>query len=206
MTHPSSVEDLEAALRFFVLVKRAKSKLNPASTYLSNIISDIELLVGANAIVAQAEIVHAKGDLDVVRPVLERMRKSWEALEEALEAVEEHGVNRLWTLLALQTHPWTLIVVDKGATAEHRIRTSNRLSAYASEDPGLWNVMWPSSLTSPWEELDPTASADLRGLVGVAPACQNIDTFCYSKKKLEPLIILTHRRLSQFWNTHPPLY
>jgi mitofusin len=86
-----SFEDLEAALRSFVLVKRAKSKLNPASTYLSNLILDIELLVGANAIVAQAEIAHAKGDLDAVRPVLERMKNSREALEEALEAVEEQG-------------------------------------------------------------------------------------------------------------------
>ena len=86
-----SFEDLEASLRSFVLVKRAKSKLNPASTYLSNLLSDIELLVGANAIVAQAEIVHAKGDLDAVRPVLERMKNSREALEEALEAVEEQG-------------------------------------------------------------------------------------------------------------------
>ena len=88
--HPS-FEGLETSLRSFVLVKRSKSKLNPASTYLSNLLSDIELLVGANAIVAQAEIAHAKGDLDAVRPVLERMKNSREALEEALEAVEEQG-------------------------------------------------------------------------------------------------------------------
>jgi mitofusin len=88
-----SFEELEASLRSFVLVKRAKSKLNPASTYLSNLLSDIELLVGANAIVAQAEIAHAKGDLDAVRPVLERMKNSREALEEALEAVEEQGAS-----------------------------------------------------------------------------------------------------------------
>lgn len=86
-----SFEDLEASLRSFVLVKRSKSKLNPASTYLSNLLSDVELLVGANAIVAQAEIVHAKGDLDAARPVLERMKNSREALEESLEAVEEQG-------------------------------------------------------------------------------------------------------------------
>ena len=84
-------EDLEAALRSFVLVKRAKSKLNPASTYLSNLLSDIELLVGANAIQAQAEIARAKGDLDVALPVLERMKSSREALEDALEVVEEQG-------------------------------------------------------------------------------------------------------------------
>jgi mitofusin len=86
-----SFEGLEASLRSFVLVKRAKSKLNPASTYLSNLLSDIELLVGANAIVAQAEIVHAKGNLDAARPVLERMKNNREALEEALESVEEQG-------------------------------------------------------------------------------------------------------------------
>ena len=84
-------EDLEASLRSFVLVKRAKSKLNPASTYLSNLLSDIELLVGANAILAQAEIVRAKGDLDAALPVLERMKSSREVLEDALEAVEEQG-------------------------------------------------------------------------------------------------------------------
>lgn len=84
-------EDLEAALRSFVLFKRAKSKLNPVSTYLSNLLSDIELLVGANAIVAQEEVVRAKGDLDSARPVLERMTSNREVLEDALEAVEEHG-------------------------------------------------------------------------------------------------------------------
>lgn len=86
-------EDLETSLRSFVLVKRAKSKLNPASTYLSNLLSDIELLVGANAILAQAEILRAKGDLDAALPVLERMKRSREALENALEAVEEQGVH-----------------------------------------------------------------------------------------------------------------
>ena len=86
-----SFEDVEAALPSFVLVKRVKSKFNPASAYLSNLITDIELFVGANFIVAQAEIAHAKGDLDAVRPILERMKNSWQALEEALETVEEQG-------------------------------------------------------------------------------------------------------------------
>ena len=56
-------------------------------------LSDIELLVGANAIVAQAEIVRAKSDLDAARPVLERMKNSREVLEDALEAVEEQGAH-----------------------------------------------------------------------------------------------------------------
>ena len=86
-----SFEDLETALRSFVLGRRAKSKLNPASTYLSNLLSDIELLVGANAIVAQEEIVRAKSDLDAARPVLERIKSNHQILEDALEAVEEQG-------------------------------------------------------------------------------------------------------------------
>jgi len=51
-----SFEDLKAAIRSFVLVKGAKSKLNPVSTYLSHLLSDIELLVNANVIVAQEEM------------------------------------------------------------------------------------------------------------------------------------------------------
>jgi mitofusin len=86
-----SFEDLEASLRSFVLGKRAKSKLYPAATYLSNLLSDIELLVGANAIVAQEEIMRAKGDLNAALPVLERMKCSRQVLEDALEAVEEQG-------------------------------------------------------------------------------------------------------------------
>lgn len=35
----------------------------------------------------------------------------------ALSMAIEHGVNHLWTLSALQTHPWALIVVDEDATA-----------------------------------------------------------------------------------------
>ncbi|KAI9507785.1 hypothetical protein F5148DRAFT_980885 [Russula earlei] len=88
-----SFEDLEGSLRSFVLFKRAKSKLNPVSTYLSNLLSDIELLVGANAIVAQEEIVRAKSDLDVALPVLDRMKTSRGVLEDALEVVEEQGAH-----------------------------------------------------------------------------------------------------------------
>ena len=83
--------DLEASLRSFVLVKRSKSKLNPASTYLSHLLSDVDLLVGANAIVAQVELNRAKEDLLRARPVLEKMQNGREALEDGLEVVEEHG-------------------------------------------------------------------------------------------------------------------
>ncbi|KAI9507964.1 glucosamine-6-phosphate isomerase [Russula earlei] len=41
----------------------------------------------------------------------------------ALSMAIENGVNHLWTLSALQTHPLALIVVDEDATAELRVKT-----------------------------------------------------------------------------------
>lgn len=87
-------DDLESSLRSFVLVKRSKSKLHPASTYLSNLLSDIELLVGANAIVAQSELDRAVEDLNRAKPVLEKMKDGKDALEDGLEALEEQGTSR----------------------------------------------------------------------------------------------------------------
>ncbi|KZP26345.1 hypothetical protein FIBSPDRAFT_1040888 [Athelia psychrophila] len=87
-------DDLESSLRSFVLVKRSKSKLHPASTYLSNLLSDIELLVGANAIVAQSELDAAVEDLNRAKPVLEKMKYGKDVLEDGLESVEEQGASR----------------------------------------------------------------------------------------------------------------
>lgn len=87
-------DDLESALRSFVLIKRSKSKLNPVSTYLSHLLSDIELLAGANAIVAQTELQRAQADLDRARPVLEKMKQGRESLENTLEAAEEQGADK----------------------------------------------------------------------------------------------------------------
>ena len=80
---------LESDLRSFVLVKRAKSKLLPASTYLSHILSDVDLLSSANAIVAESEAAAARETLSSTRPVLSKMQKGREGLEDALEEVED---------------------------------------------------------------------------------------------------------------------
>lgn len=41
----------------------------------------------------------------------------------ALSKAIEEGVNHLWTLSALQNHPWALIVADEDATAELHVKT-----------------------------------------------------------------------------------
>jgi len=41
----------------------------------------------------------------------------------ALSKAIEEGVNHLWTLSALQLHPWALIVIDEDATVELHVKT-----------------------------------------------------------------------------------
>ncbi|KAG8875926.1 mitofusin [Tulasnella sp. 331] len=84
-----SFQQLETALRSFVLVKRAKSKLMPATTYLSNVLSEIDLLAGANAVVAQSEQEQARADLERARPVLEKMKHGRDGMMEELEQEED---------------------------------------------------------------------------------------------------------------------
>ncbi|KAL5482410.1 FZO1 [Sanghuangporus weigelae] len=89
--HPSSPAfgSLESSLRSFVLLKRTKSKLHPAATYLTHLLADMDLLAGSNAILAKAELEKARDDLSRARPVLEKMKNGRSGLEESLEQVEE---------------------------------------------------------------------------------------------------------------------
>ncbi|KAJ7050472.1 hypothetical protein C8F01DRAFT_1067661 [Mycena amicta] len=87
-------EEMEAALRSFVLTKRSKSKLQPVETFLLNLLSDIELLASANKLVAESEIAQARSELAEAKPVLEKMKSGRDKLEEGLESVEEDGVGK----------------------------------------------------------------------------------------------------------------
>ncbi|KAJ7224405.1 hypothetical protein GGX14DRAFT_650197 [Mycena pura] len=87
-------EEMEAALRSFVLTKRSKSKLQPVETFLLNLLSDIELLASANKLVAESEMAQARAELAEAKPVLEKMKSGREKLEEGLESVEEEGVRQ----------------------------------------------------------------------------------------------------------------
>lgn len=85
---------LESDLRSFVLVKRSKSKLGPATTYLSKILSDISLLASSNAILADSERDAARAALEKTRPVLEDMKANRNSLEDSLENVEDDGASK----------------------------------------------------------------------------------------------------------------
>lgn len=84
-------DDLESSLRSFVLVKRSKSKLQPTSTYLLHLLSDIDLLAGFNALLANSELEKAKEDLAQAKPVFEQMKSGRDSLEDDIETAEETG-------------------------------------------------------------------------------------------------------------------
>ena len=85
---------LEHSLRSFVLVNRAQSKLGPAETYLGHLMADVELLAGANALVATAERDQAREQVNRLKPVLDKMRRGRDGLEEGLVEEEEAVSNK----------------------------------------------------------------------------------------------------------------
>ncbi|OXG78987.1 mitofusin [Cryptococcus neoformans Gb118] len=81
---------LEHSLRSFVLVNRSKSKLGPAQNYVTHLLADVELLAAANSLVASKERDIARDELARVKPVLEKMKKGREGLEDGLVHEEEN--------------------------------------------------------------------------------------------------------------------
>ncbi|KAJ5782711.1 hypothetical protein N7457_004485 [Penicillium paradoxum] len=79
-------ENLEGALRRFVLEKRSRSKLAPARTYLLNLLADLTSLATVNRDVAQAELKRVTDELAEIEPAFENGKKKKGELAE--------GVNR----------------------------------------------------------------------------------------------------------------
>jgi glucosamine-6-phosphate deaminase len=99
------------------LVSRTRIKTLAYDTILANArffgnnidaVPRMALTVGVGTVLESREVV----------VVVTGQRKSL-----ALSKAIEEGVNHLWTLSALQQHPWALIVVDEDATAELHVKT-----------------------------------------------------------------------------------
>ncbi|GME28754.1 hypothetical protein GTA08_BOTSDO07928 [Neofusicoccum parvum] len=83
-------EELEGALRRFVLEKRARSKLAPAKTYLMNVLGDLNNLATVNRDMAQSELDRVTNELKELEPAYEQSKKSrTEASEDADHTIEE---------------------------------------------------------------------------------------------------------------------
>ncbi|KAA1472178.1 glucosamine-6-phosphate isomerase [Dentipellis sp. KUC8613] len=99
------------------LASRTRIKTLAYDTILANarffnndiaLVPRMALTVGVGTVLESREVV----------VVVTGQRKSL-----ALSKAIEEGVNHLWTLSALQNHPWALIVVDEDATAELHVKT-----------------------------------------------------------------------------------
>ncbi|KAH8909891.1 hypothetical protein BR93DRAFT_909364 [Coniochaeta sp. PMI_546] len=81
---------LEQSLRRFVLEKRARSKLAPAKTYLTNILNDVNTLATVNEEVARSEWERVSKELQEIEPLLESSKKAKaEISEEVNKTIEE---------------------------------------------------------------------------------------------------------------------
>jgi len=99
------------------LVSRTRIKTLAYDTILANsrffnndlsLVPRMALTVGVGTVLDSREVV----------VVVTGLRKSL-----ALSKAIEEGVNHLWTLSALQMHPWSLIVCDEDATNELHVKT-----------------------------------------------------------------------------------
>lgn len=77
-------ENLEGALRRFVLEKRSRSKLAPARTYLLNLLADINSLATVNRDVAQSELKRVTDELAELEPAYENGKKQKAELAEGV--------------------------------------------------------------------------------------------------------------------------
>jgi len=92
----SDFEDLEAALRRFVLEKRARSKLAPAKTYLMNCLGDMNVLASVNREVAQSELERVSDELAHLEPEYHERTKQRTIISEQLDRDTESTVKEVY--------------------------------------------------------------------------------------------------------------
>ncbi|KAK4137192.1 hypothetical protein BT67DRAFT_98248 [Trichocladium antarcticum] len=80
---------LEQSLRRFVLEKRARSKLAPAKTYLTNILNDVNVLATVNSEVAQSEFDRVNNELREIEPQLASSKKARTEISDKIDQTIE---------------------------------------------------------------------------------------------------------------------
>ena len=118
-------QELEASLRRFVLEKRARSKLKPAQTYLTNLLGDLDSLATVNRNVAQSELDRVTKELQALEPELEKTRR---ATNEAGDGTD-HKIED--TVTDVYDHTRSTLVSDIDAIG---------IKNYDIPYPGLWNA------------------------------------------------------------------
>jgi mitofusin 2 len=101
-------QSLEESLRRFVLERRARSKLAPARTYLTNILSDVNALAAVNLDMAQSDLGRISRELSELdselvsseRAVSDAGDKAEQAIDDTVTDIFNHSRNALRTAIA----------------------------------------------------------------------------------------------------------
>ena len=110
-----SFDHLEQSLRSFVLLKRAKSKLTPAKHYLLNLLSDLSALSDSNVVAANVELQEALRQLELIKPVHERLVAQRDEVEDGVDKVEEAAVE------LVRSSAWTRLESALGYAAQGQV-------------------------------------------------------------------------------------
>jgi len=119
-------ENLEGALRRFVLEKRARSKLAPARTYLLNVLGDLNVLATVNRDVAQSELDRVTKELTDLEPVLEKSKKARSEVSEDIEKTIESTCAEIYD----QTRDTLSTAIAQVANAELGVPYPGLLKAF----------------------------------------------------------------------------
>ena len=90
-------QELEGALRRFVLEKRARSKLAPAKTYLLNVLSDLNVLATVNRDVAQSELDRVTSELQELEPAYEQSKRARTEASDGVDKTIEDTCNDIYS-------------------------------------------------------------------------------------------------------------
>lgn len=118
-------QELEGALRRFVLEKRARSKLAPAKTYLVNVLTDLNFLATVNRDVAQLELDHATSKLEELEPEFEQSKKARSEVSDEVDQTIDNTCNEIYS------HTRTTLNTTIARVAECDLGVPY---------PGLWNA------------------------------------------------------------------
>ena len=123
-------EQLEGALRRFVLEKRARSKLAPARTYLLNILTDLNVLATFNQDIAQSELDRVSAELDALEPVYEQSKKARSEVSDDVDKTIEDTCSVIYS----HTRSTVNTTIARVAEADLGVPYSGLLNAFEYAD------------------------------------------------------------------------
>ncbi|KAK4992348.1 mitofusin [Elasticomyces elasticus] len=122
--------ELEAALRRFVLEKRARSKLAPAKTYLLNLLGDLHSLASVNKDVAQNELDRVTKEMQELEPIFEQSKKARTEAGEGVDLTIEDTAARVYSHTRETLNTSIALVAER----DLGVRYPGLLSAYHYAD------------------------------------------------------------------------